>query len=159
MTWNAPASVSLTNGNVRMESLPYIDEHALRIDKPAELVWTALCTVLRRNGGSSAGLARVLGCDPAEGTVDFAGQPGDAVPGFRVAVAEPGRRLVLRGRHRFADYALTFVFDGKYLRAQTHAAFPHLRGRLYRAAVIGTGCHRLATRHLLHQVARAAPAG
>ena len=38
-----------------------------------------------------------------------AGRPGDAVPGFRVVEAEPGRRLALRGRHRFANYALTFT--------------------------------------------------
>jgi hypothetical protein len=41
-----------------------------------------------------------------------------------VVEAEPGRRLALRGRHRFADDALTFIVDGHRLRAQTHAAFP-----------------------------------
>jgi hypothetical protein len=141
---------------IAMDSLPYVDEHTLRIHRPAEVVWRALCTVLRRDLGISAGFARVLGCDPAQGTPAFAGLLGETVPGFRVAAAEPGRRLVLRGRHRFSDYALTFVLDGDLLRAQTHAAFPHLHGRLYRAAVIGTGAHRLATRHILRQVARAA---
>jgi len=72
-----------------------------------------------------------------------------------VAEAEPGRRLALRGRHRFANYRLTFIFDGGLLRAQTHAEFPGILGRLYRAAVIGSGGHRIITRHMLRQVARA----
>lgn len=137
-----------------MEPLPFIDEHSLRIDAPAEVVWAALLKVLRGMGTSSR-FARILRCDPAQGTAAFAGRPGDAVPGFRVAESEPGRRLALRGRHRFARYALTFVLDGGRLCAQTHAEFPGLRGRLYRAAVIGSGGHRLITRRILRQVARA----
>ena len=137
-----------------MEQLPYVDEHHRRIDAPAEVVWTALLKVLRREMGAGAPLARLLGCDPAEGTPEFAGRPGDAVPGFRVVEADPGRRLTLRGRHGFADYALTFVIDGDRLRAQTHATFPGVLGRLYRAAVLGSGGHRLVTRRLLRQVAR-----
>jgi hypothetical protein len=138
-----------------MEQLPYIDEHSRRIDARADVVWAALLKVLRREMGGGARIARVLGCDPAQGTAEFAGRPGEAVPGFRVVEAELGRRLVLRGRHRFASYALTFVLDGDRLRAQTHAAFPGVLGRLYRAAVIGTGGHGLVTRRLLRQVARA----
>jgi hypothetical protein len=76
--------------------------------------------------------------------------------GFRVTESEPGRRLVLRGRHRFAIYALTFVVDGGSLRARTDAAFPGLLGRLYRAAVIGSGGHPLVARRLLRRVATAA---
>ncbi|HEX3759823.1 MAG TPA: hypothetical protein VHW23_14010 [Kofleriaceae bacterium] len=137
------------------ESLPYIDEHSLPIAAPVDAIWAALLRVLRGMAGSTA-LARILGCDPARSSGAFAGRPGDAVPGFRVVAAEPGRRLALRGRHRFADYALTFVVDGDGLRAQTHAAFPGVRGRLYRALVIGSGAHRIVTRHLLRQVARRA---
>lgn len=138
-----------------MERLPYIDEHSQRVDAAPEAVWAALVKLLRGMGGSSP-LARVLGCDPVRGTTEFAGRVGDAVPGFRVVDAEPGRRLELRGRHRFSDYALTFVLEGNRLSAQTHAAFPGLRGRLYRAAVIGSGGHRIVTRHMLRRVARAA---
>lgn len=139
-----------------MDPLPYIDEHSQRMDAPPAAVWAALSKVLRRQMGASAKLARILGCDPAQGTSEFAGRTGDAVPGFRVVEAEPGRRLELRGRHRFSNYALTFVLEGDRLSAQTNAEFPGLLGRLYRAAVIGTGGHRLVTRHLLRQVARAA---
>jgi len=138
-----------------MEQLPYIDEHSERVDAPAEVVWSALLKVLCRDIGGSALIARIMGCDPAQRTAEFAGRPGDAVPGFRVVEAEPGRRLSLRGRHRFSNYMLTFVLDGDRLRAQTHAAFPGVLGRLYRAAVIGSGGHRLVTRRLLRQVARA----
>ena len=138
-----------------IDELPYIDEHVLRIDAPVDVVWTALVKVLRHAMGGSAPMARILGCDPAQGTPEFAGRPGEALPGFRVAEARPGRRLVLRGRHRFSSYALTFVLEDGCLRAQTHAAFPGLLGRLYRAAVIGSGGHRIVTRRLLRRVARA----
>ncbi len=138
-----------------VEHLPYIDEHRLRIDAAGEAVWAALSKVLRGKLRGSARLARVLGCEPSQGTARFEGRVGETVPGFRVVEAEPGRRLALRGRHRFADYALTFIWDGDCLRAQTHSAFPGVLGRLYRAAVIGSGAHRLATRRLLRQIARA----
>lgn len=136
--------------------LPFIDEHSQRVDAPVDAVWIALLKFLRRGMGGSESLARILGCDPAQGTAEFAGRPGDAVPGFRIAEAEAGRRLVLRGRHRFANYALTFVLEGDRLLAQTHAEFPGIRGRLYRAAVIGSGGHRLVTRRMLRLVARSA---
>lgn len=140
-----------------MEGLPFVDEHSQRVDAPADEVWTALLAVLRRAFGGKALVARLLGCDPARGTAAFSGRPGETIPGFRVAEAEPGRRLALRGHHRYSTYALTFVLDGGRLRAQTHAAFPGVLGRLYRAAVVSSGGHRLVTRRLLRQVARAAP--
>jgi hypothetical protein len=139
-----------------MEPLPYIDEHAQRVDGSPEAAWAATLEVLRHTFDRGAPVARALGCEPAHGSADFAGRPGDTLPGFRVVEAEPGRRLVLRGRHRFADYSLTLLFDGSQVRAQTHADFPGARGRLYRAMVIGTGGHRIATRRLLRQIARAA---
>ncbi len=86
----------------------------------------------------------------------FLRKPEDAIPGFRVTEAEPGRRLVLRGRHRFAIYELALLYNGTQLSAQTHAAFPGLKGRLYRALVIGSGGHTLITRFLLRRVARRA---
>lgn len=137
-----------------METLPFIDEHCRPIDASAEVVWGALVSMLRRLSRRSSFLARLLSCDPLEGTADFAGRPGEAVPGFRVTEAEPGRRLVLRGRHRFALYSLTFVIEGGQLKAITHADFPGLLGRLYRAAVIGSGAHAVVTRLMLRQVDR-----
>lgn len=138
-----------------METLPFLDEHSAPVTGSADVTWAALLRVLRRAFGGGAWIARLLGCDPARGSAQFAGRTGDALPGFRVVESEPGRRLALRGRHRFARYALTFVLEGGRLRAQTHAAFPGVLGRLYRAAVVGSGGHRLVTRRLLRQVAGA----
>jgi hypothetical protein len=141
-----------------MEQLPFIDEHSRRVDAPREVVWAALTDVLRREMGraGSTTIARVLGCDPARGTADFDGRPGDAVPGFVVVEADRGRRLELRGRHRFSSYALTFVIENESVRARTHAAFPGVLGRLYHAAVIGSGGHRIVVRRMLRQIDRAA---
>lgn len=136
-----------------MVDLPFVDEHHQRCDATAEATWAALLTILARGLGGRVPLARFLGCEPSEGTPGFSGRVGEALAGFRVVGSEPGRRLVLRGRHRFASYALTFELGGGSLRARTDAAFPGLLGRLYRAAVIGSGGHRLVTRRLLRRVA------
>jgi hypothetical protein len=136
-----------------MDGLPFIDEHRQRCGASPAATWAALLAVLARGLGGRVPLARLLGCEPAVGTPGFSGRVGEALAGFRVAGSEPGRRLVLRGRHRFATYALTFEVDGGALRARTEAAFPGRLGRLYRAAVIGSGGHRLVARRLLRQVA------
>ena len=138
-----------------MEQLPFIDEHSQQIDAPPERVWMALARVLRGMNGAPQ-LARILRCDPLHGTPGFSGRAGEAVPGFRVVESEPGRRLELRGRHRFASYALTFVVDGAQLRARTHAEFPGVLGKLYRAGVIGSGAHAVVTRRLLRRIVRTA---
>src|SRR5262245_31230505 len=103
--------------------MPFIDEHCVRVSAGADAVWTALSKVLGRDLNGSAAFARLLGCEPAQGTAGFGARPGETLPGFQVAEAEPGRRLALRGRHRFAAYELTFVLRGDRLCAQTHAAF------------------------------------
>jgi len=140
-----------------MERLPYIDEHAIDVGAaPRQRIWSALVEVLRRETAGGEQIARALGCEPSASSPHFDGSPGQTIPGFRVAAAVRGQRLVLRGRHRFSHYELTFLLDDGRLRAQTRAAFPGLLGRMYRAAVIGTRGHRLATRHLLRQVARRA---
>ena len=67
------------------------------------------------------------------------------------------RRLALRGRHPFATYRLVYELDpeadGVRLRALTFADFPGLRGRVYRALVIGSGGHRIVVRRMLRRVA------
>jgi len=139
-----------------LEQLPFIDEHDAPTEVPADVVWTALVRVLRGRMRGSASLARVLGCDPLEGTPGFSGRVGESIPGFRVVESEPGRRLVLGGRHRFARYALTFLLEGDRVRAQTHAVFPGVHGRIYRGLLLRTGAHQAITRNLLERVARAA---
>lgn len=47
---------------------------------------------------------------------------------------------------------------GTLLRATTYAEFPGLRGRGYRALVIGSRLHVVATRGMLRSVARASQA-
>ncbi|MGW4715764.1 hypothetical protein [Nocardia sp. NPDC004260] len=81
--------------------------------------------------------------------------------GFVVdSVAEP-HRLALRGQHWFSKYALIFELDEEgpgrtRVRARSYGDFPGLRGRIYRALVVGTGGHRLAVRQMLRRIAAAA---
>ncbi|MEJ3651925.1 NUDIX domain-containing protein [Actinomycetes bacterium KLBMP 9759] len=138
------------------EPLPYIDEHAVATSASRDAVWSALVEVLRATMSGSAGFARLLGAEPAASTPTFRGQVGDSVPGFRVVDAEPGRVLVLQGRHRFSRYRLTFHVDDGEVRAVSHGAFPGLHGALYRAAVIGTGGHVVITRRMLRRIAQRA---
>jgi hypothetical protein len=125
--------------------LPYVDAHAITIAAPRDQVWRALQRYANSSIGVSGGnpLARVLGTTPRSG--------------FAVAAAIPGDTLTLTGRHRFSRYALVFdLQDGAghstVLRAKTFAAFPGLHGQMYRAMVIGTRVHVLATTHMLRSV-------
>ena len=135
--------------------MDHIDEHTVAVDAPAQDVRAAVLRALRGAFGGSTPVARVLGCEPASGTSTFEGRVGDALPGFRVVAAD-ARTLALEGRHRFSHYRLTFLHDDGVLRARTDADFPGLHGRLYGAAVIGSGGHRILTRRLLHRAARLA---
>jgi len=76
---------------------------------------------------------------------------------------EPLQVLALSGRHRFSYYELRFELEqypagGTRVRATTLAAFPGLKGQLYRMAVIGTRGHRIAIGRLLAVIARRAEA-
>lgn len=77
--------------------------------------------------------------------------------GFVLEAATPPERLALRGRHWFAVYTLIFELDprpsGTRVTAQTWAAFPGIRGTLYRAMVIGSGGHRIVVRRMLRNIA------
>jgi hypothetical protein len=132
----------------------------VEVPAPAGRVWDAL---LDRMGGSSwrteVGSA-LLGCRErrASGPLESA---GSTIPGFRVERVERPRELALVGRHRFSAYALTFVLepagvDRTRVRAVTHAAFPGVVGRTYRALVIGTRMHVRATTGTLAEIRRAA---
>jgi hypothetical protein len=139
-----------------VERLPYVDEHAVPTSASRDAVWSALTHVLRGTMTGATRLGRLLGTDPASATPSFQGLTGETVPGFRVVDAEPGHRLTLQGRHRFSRYRLTFLLDDDRLRAQTHAAFPGPHGKLYRAAVIASGGHRIITRRLLRRIEKRA---
>ena len=68
----------------------------------------------------------------------------------------PPQSLVLEGRHHFSRYRLTFEIQphgrGSAVAAVTHAEFPGLKGRAYRALIIGTGLHVVVTNRMLRAV-------
>jgi hypothetical protein len=89
------------------------------------------------------------------------------LPGARCSPASTSRpprhrsRLALAGSHRFSSYALIFrldeLGDGRTrVSAETRAEFPDLKGAIYKALVIGTRMHVLATRRILGGVKRRA---
>ena len=128
-----------------VSALPHIDDHEVRIEAPVDVVYPVLRRYVDSLGAKEGRLlATLLGTDPPSG--------------FGVAEEVPGRLVRLTGRHRFSRYQLLFELDevpgGTLLRARSYGEFPGLPGRAYRAAVIGTRGHVLATRHLLKQVRR-----
>lgn len=144
------------------EGLPYVDEHSVEVGASVEETWGA---VLRTAEGSLASPraeagARWLGCEDVRPSGPRPLAVGSTIPGFHVQVADPGRQLALVGGHRFSRYALTFRLDpidrGTRLRAETRAEFPGLRGRAYRAMVIGSRMHVVVTRRLLGAAKRRA---
>ena len=147
-----------------MRTLPFVDEHTRRIDASGERVWEALLVTVGRLAPELPDwLKSAWGLRPRTrvGEWDNAASVGDSVPGFDVVGIDRERALVLRGGHRFARYELRFDLEplsagAIVLHATTSAAFPGLKGRLYRAAVIGTGGHRIAVRRILARVERRA---
>lgn len=150
--------------DVPLESLPHVDEHTIEVEASSQATWDALLPAVRqRLGGSGAArAARLLGCEQTETGGDPL-HPGATVPGFVVARAIPPTLYALLGAHRFSRYALVFRIDetdeGSRLRAETRAEFPGLKGRAYRALVIGTRGHVLVVRRLLRAVKRRAERG
>ncbi len=142
-----PTTNGFANDEHEDGELPFVDEHTIRIAASRDLVWTALqryaVSSLRITEGSP--LARVLGTEPAAG--------------FEISERTPGERLTLVGRHRFSRYLLSFEVTeagngDTRLHALTYAAFPGVTGRVYRALVIGTRAHVVATNHILRSIRR-----
>jgi hypothetical protein len=107
--------------------LPYVDQHSTEVDSPPSRTWEALSRY------------------------------SAALPYFAVGAGDPPRELVLIGAHRFSRYALIFRLDDlgggrTRLRAETRAEFPGAKGSVYRALVIGTRAHVLATRGMLARI-------
>jgi hypothetical protein len=141
------------------EQLPYIDEHSVEIETPPAATWKALLRVAEGSFGSerTGKVARLLGCADTASSGPRPLTEGSAFPGFHVELAKPNSELALRGSHRFSDYALIFRLDESsvgrtWLRAETRAVFPGLKGATYKALVIGTRGHVLVTRRLLNAV-------
>lgn len=136
--------------------LPHVDEHSIVVHADEATVWDALTRGVERSFAGSAvpTITRVLGCAEQASGGPRPLATGSTMPGFRVAVAEPRRTLGLMGDHRFSHYALIFRIDvlaphRTRVRAETRAVFPGVSGRIYRALVIGTKGHVLATRRML----------
>ncbi len=141
--------------------LPRLDEQSVEAEAGPDAVWASVLAHLERSfiGRATERYARLVGC---EDLVPAGPRPlaeGSVVVGFHVVAADPPSELVLRGRHRFSDYALIFRVDelGPHrsrLRAETRAAFPGVLGSLYKAAAIGTRGHVFVVRRMLAAVAR-----
>ena len=145
-----------------LEDLPQIDEHGVLVLAPVEAVWSALVSVAGSafSRPRAARVARALGCAHTEssGPVD---RIGSTVPGFIVARVIAPAALALEGEHRFARYGLILSLEPTkdrktLLRAETRAQFTGVKGRLYRALVIGTNVHVLVVNRLLRAVKRRA---
>lgn len=147
--------------------LPYVDEHSVAVDARPEETWAALLRVAEGSFSAppTARFARLLGCADVAASGPRPLAPGSAFPGFHVESADPGHELVLRGSHRFSDYALTFRLDGEEdgarttVRAETRADFPGFTGGVYRALVIGSRGHVLVTRRVLGAIRHRAERG
>jgi hypothetical protein len=143
--------------------LPYVDELSVAVEADPEATWHAILAVVEGTFAPPAAArgARLLGCADVAVSGPRPLEAGSAFPGFHVENADPPHELMLRGRHRFSDYALTFRLDEEngartILRAETRAAFPRLKGSVYRALVIGSRGHVLATRRVLNAIRRRA---
>ncbi|MDD7812777.1 hypothetical protein PP713_09425 [Mycobacterium sp. CSUR Q5927] len=127
------------------DELPFIDTHTVEVDAPRRPVWSALqryTTSLLRSTERNPRLV-LLGPQPRAG--------------FAVAESTEQRRIVLVGRHRFSRYRLVFELTdapggGTLLHAHSYATFPGLHGRAYRALVIGTRLHVVATNLMLRAI-------
>ncbi|MGW2823012.1 hypothetical protein ACWC24_18775 [Streptomyces sp. NPDC001443] len=146
---------------MQISSLPYLDEHATAITAETDEVWHVLAAALDRSFSRPgwATYTRLVGCVDRSVSGPRPLAEGSTFPGWRVVAADPGRELVLQGRHRFSSYALIFRIDRlgpgrSRLRAESRAAFPGLAGGLYRGLLIGTGGHVVGMRRLLSAIRR-----
>jgi hypothetical protein len=141
--------------------LPWVDEHATELDATPAAVWPALLRTVEKmtEGRAAPHYARAVGCADTEAGGPRPLEVGSTVPGFHVAAMTTERLLILRGSHHFSDYELVFRLEPlggvrTRLIAETRAEFPGLKGRAYRALVIGTHMHVLVVRRMFGGVAR-----
>ncbi len=127
-----------------MPDLPFIDRISIEIDAPAATAWSALVDSVAKVSRPKASLS-----------------VGATLPGFSVVRLSEPTDLGLAGSHFFARYTLdaeiSAINDRRCrLSATTHAAFPGLKGTLYRALVIGSGGHVVVVNQLLRIIKRRA---
>jgi hypothetical protein len=148
-----------------VEPLPVVDEHVHVVAAPPQRTWDAVVAVVGGTPTVPGALAAAWGLEHRARRGDWAGPtPGDTVPGFGVAQADPPWTLTLDGSHRFSRYEIRFALEPvdaghTRLRARTAAAFPGPLGLGYRLLVIGSGGHGVVVRRMLARVARRAERG
>lgn len=130
-----------------LDELPVIDEHSVDVRAAPERVCDA---VLETFGGSGSGATRLLAAVLG------------AVPAFAVERLDRPHLVVLRGRHRFSEYAIVVRIEpaagGSRCRLESRGVFPGPHGAVYRALVVGTRGHVVAVRRLLTSIRRRAEA-
>jgi hypothetical protein len=142
---------------------PFVDEHSVTIEADPASTWDSLLRVVDGSFASGAAptFARLLGCADTASVGPRPLAAGSSLPGFHVASAYAPKELDLAGSHRFSNYELIFRLDDRgggrtRLNAETRAEFPGVKGSVYRALVIGTRMHVLATRRILGATKRRA---
>jgi len=149
----------------RVDPLPVVDEHVRDVAAPPQRTWDAVVAVVGGAPTVPGVLAAAWGLEHRVRRGDWAGPtPGDTVPGFAVAQADPPWTLTLDGSHRFSRYEIRFALEPvdaghTRLRAHTAAVFPGPLGLGYRLLVIGSGGHGVVVRGMLARVARRAERG
>ena len=126
-----------------MSVLALVDEHELTVRATEAETWPEVVRFATQMTKSRHRLlSPLLGTSPASG--------------FEIVETVPNREVVLAGRHRYATYRLVLrvTTDSRQTRitAATFARFPGRTGRLYRALLLHTHGHQLATRRMLHQI-------
>ena len=123
----------------------------MRVLAPQDRVWRALRHYVDASltKDRDSVVVRLLGTEPRSG--------------FAVTQELPGTQVSLSGSHRFSRYLLVFELvdagDGAtQVSARTYADFPGVRGRVYRALVIGTRLHVVAVGAMFRSIRRASVA-
>jgi hypothetical protein len=148
--------------DVPLEALPPIDEHYIDVDAPAEATYAALFPAIERAfaGKFAHSYCERVGAMETEVSGDLH-HPGGTLPGFTVTRAIAPVMLALAGEHRFAKYAVVFRIDllpgqRSRVKLETRAVFTPGKGRIYKAAVIGTHGHVLVVNRMLRAIKRGA---
>jgi hypothetical protein len=143
-----------------VDTVPFVDEHEVRVAAPALAVWHTLTERLfGAHNDRNVAVGHLLGAQPRRPSGTFPDE-GATVPGFEVTGSVPGKLLELTGRHRFSRYRLVMTLAERagetVLSARTYARFPGPHGAVYRMLVIGSGGHRVIVQALLRDVRRRA---
>ena len=148
--------------DVPLEKLPPIDEHYIDVEAPAEATFAALFPTLESAlGGKFAhSYCERIGAMETEAHGDLH-HPGGTLPRFTVTRAIAPVMLAMTGEHRYAKYAVVFRIDllpgqRSRVRLETRADFCSGRGKLYKAAVLGTRGHILIVNRMLRSIKRRA---